>query len=200
MPMVTMYAVANIDSALWGTRSIGEVKNASAEPIVGTNTTLTDKGNNLTLSRGSDSEGGVVGVRILTFTRGPRGAVRAVHTPAEVVPLVHGSDLFVDYGSSGKRVAEQPETEARRAGKGKEGGGGGGRKNRGLSLRVWKFVILAWWVIVNIGLTASYLQWRLSLLAAVGFFSQSAGLVFFVVAAWFEMRLQRSSALPPSPP
>jgi len=185
MPMITMYAVANIDSALWGTRSIGEVKNASTTTggsAAGTDTdtdSVTDKVVRKNPSRDNRGDGDCAGgggggimMRALTLSRGQRKTQAAASDAdeEEAVPLKgHNSDVVAvdgdDYGRA--EETEQTETEARRWGK-----RGSGIESRGnLSLRAWKFVILASWMLANVGLTASYLRWRLDTLAALGFFS-----------------------------
>ena len=217
MPMITMYAVANIDSSLWGTRSVGEVKNASVNTantathtntdidadVNDANTTVTGKAERRNSSRDRDGVGGGnrIVVKIMTLSRWLSGG--ADEEAASLLKRHDSSHAIVDSGAcSGSSIGEAEQTteiKEHRDGKGGDGHGGG-RKNHGrLSLRAWKFVILASWGLANIGLTASYLRWGLSTLAALGFFSQSVGLGFFIVAAWVEMRLQRSSTivLPP---
>ncbi len=218
MPMITMYAVANIDSALWGTRSVGEVKNASTDTAGSGKDTGTDSNSvtyeavrqNRSDDNGRDSDGNYTGgggimMRAITVPRGQRQPQPAASGADEeqAVPLEGESSGVVADGSDGDgdasaREAEKAETEACRVGE-RGGSSVAGRGN--LSLRDWKFVMLASWILFSVGLTASYLRWRLYKLAALIFFSQAFGLVFFIVAAWLEMRLQRSYALPlPSAP
>ncbi len=213
MPMITMYAVANIDSALWGTRSIGEVMSTSttiAGSVSDTDTdadSATDKAVRQNPSHDTaghgDCTGSGGGIMMRAFALS-QAQCKPQTTASdgddeEAVPLKghkrHSSDVLAggsdDDGDASAGEAEQGETEGC--------GGGSGAEGRGnLSLRAWKFVILSSWMLVNVGLTASCLRWRLDTLAALGFFSQTFGLVFFIVTAWLEMRLQRSYALPPS--
>lgn len=204
-PMITMYAVANIDSALWGTRSIGDVKCTSAGAVTDSDTdTDSDTGNvggvEATPRRrvNDDGDGGVK-MTHFALSRGDDPAAPAAREADEEEKVPHtcpDSDApGASGGRGGGRKGDEPVTEVHR---GQEGGGERKKsRRRGLSLRAWKFIILVPWVLVNVGVTVAYIRWRLYTLALLGFFAQIAGMVVFVVAAWVEARLQRRSALPP---
>lgn len=73
------------------------------------------------------------------------------------------------------------------------------RRCCGLSLRKRKFIVLALWVMVNMGVTVTFLLWRLYLVVVLNFFSNFAGLVTIVVTARIEaFRQRRSSHAPPA--
>lgn len=72
------------------------------------------------------------------------------------------------------------------------------RRCCGLSLRKRKLIVLAVWVLVNMGVTVVFLLWRLYLVVVLNFFSNFAGLVTIVVAARVEAFLQRRSSHPPN--
>lgn len=221
--MITMYAVANIDSALWGTRSIGEVKNAltSTNPDETNPAAGMDQAISLTSCR-SDGNGGIR-KRVLSCWRGDqrnapvKSFVGPINEEATVPLLSDASDAVVGSGSGSvgvgvgmgdfrtdcDRGAEWTEkhSRARRNEEEEEEGRGGGNGEEccSLSLRSWKFVLLAVWVVFNMCVTATFLHWRLETVAELAFFSQLPSLMIFVVAAWVEMQFQRRAALPPRP-
>lgn len=205
-PMITMYTMANIDSALWGTRSVGDVKctTSGADTDSDSDTGYSDEAEAVPPRR--VNVGGDDGIMMRDFELSCGDTPAAPGAPhgnvEEEVPHrdPDSDDAAVGISGGGGRGREAGElgTDGRSGRKGKEGGG----KKSGirLSLFAWKFIILVPWVLVNVGVTVGYLRWRLYTLALVGFFSQIAGMVFFIVAAWVEMRLQRRSTLPPSLP
>lgn len=192
--MITMYAVANIDSALWGTRSVGDVTCTSTTTATDSDTdTDTDSGDNgevaATRSPGGNS-GGDDGItmREFDFSRGEVLVATTAPKADEEEAVPH----------------ERPGTDAPKVsgdgGYGREASEGEGKRGGWFSLKASKFIILALWVLVNVGVTLAYSRWRLYTLALFGFFSQIAGMAVFVAAAWVEMRLQCRAALPPSSP
>lgn len=207
--MITMYAVANIDSALWGTRSVGDVKCTSTSTITDSDTDSdTGSGDNCEEAEATrphwGNGGGDDGVMMRDFAFS-RGAALAETTAIgadeeEAVPPRKrlDSDALGISGVSGygREAGAESVTETRRDRKDEVGSIKRGR----ISLKASKFIILVPWVLVNVGVTVAYLRCRLYTLALIVFFSQIAGMAVFVVAAWVEMRLQRRSTLPPSSP
>lgn len=216
-PVITMYAVANIDSALWGTRSIGDVTNSATNPNTPNTKIVADMDDALpftsSLGGGNDGSDGIkqeVGAfsHLHTGTAVDTSAVALVDEDEALLRRLKlgGSD---NEGSSiGTLGTERSDSESdensgekgTEQGPGGKEGRGGDEKRGKLSLRAWKFVLLALWVFVNVGLTLSLLYWSLGALGSIFFFCQLPAQAFLVVAAWFEMRLQRRSALPPPPP
>lgn len=178
--MITMYAMSNIDSALWGTRSVGNVKSAA-------NSAITDAGN----ITGDMEETTAEPPRWINTGGGPAAPTAAQADEEKPVPHERrDSDALGVPGGGGCRRQAEWETHVRRGRKGAED-----KKNAGWSLRTCKFVILASWILVNVGVTAAILWWRVYALALLGFFGQAAGMTVFGVAARVETRLQRRSAL-----
>lgn len=202
-PMITMYTVANIDSALWGTRSIGEVKSTSTvtNSDSDTDSDAIGQAEATPPRRANGGSDGRVMVRDFALSRGdaPPAVAAAVEAhEEEAMPRKHPGSGAPEISGGGRRKREVTESGAEvRHGRKVEGGG---KQSGRLSLRTWKFIILAPWVLVNVGVTVAFLWWRLYTLALVGFFLQIAGMAAFIVAAWVEMRLQRRSARPPSRP
>ncbi|CAM9457889.1 unnamed protein product [Pylaiella littoralis] len=220
-PMITMYAVANIDSALWGTRSIGEVKNAltSISPSDTNPAADMDQADHVTTTCRTGCSDGSDGIRkrVLSCLRGEersaplKSDVTSINEDASV-PLLrdapddaavgscNGTVGMRDFGVSGcGREADGAEKHPQSR-CGEEGGEERDREKRSsLSLRAWKFVLLALWVLFNMCVTATFLHWRLETVAELAFFSQLPSLMIFVLAAWVEMQFQRRSALPPPP-
>lgn len=219
--MITMYAVANIDSALWGTRSIGEVKNAltSISPSNTNPAADMDQADHVTTTCRTGCSDGSDGIRkrVLSCLRGEersaplKSDVTSINEDASV-PLLrdapddaalgscNGTVGMRDFGVSGcGREADGAEKHPQSR-CGEEGGEERDREKRSsLSLRAWKFVLLALWVLFNMCVTATFLHWRLETVAELAFFSQLPSLMIFVLAAWVEMQFQRRSALPPPP-
>lgn len=210
-----MYAVANIDSSLWGTRSIGDVKTSATDPNTTKTQTVADLEEAVPVT--SSPTGGNDGTDgskkgLATFCRVHTGAALATSTVATVdgeggvPPMRDGSEGAASSTGTLATDSSDPDDDGTTDETGTEQGPGGkeglgGDKERGkLSLRAWKFILLALWVLINVGLTLSLLYGRLLVVGSLFFFSQVHAQVFFVVAAWLEMRLQRRSALPPQPP
>lgn len=216
-PMITMYSVANIDSALWGTRSVGDV-NATAKVI--------DDADEQPPSRS----------RWRQRQRKRRSPVAPVcvdgtqHTEMSSLSSSDASDDELDeaayyeyfnqkfasghaddvergsraFGIKSSTTVHGTSTALRDTRRKKEGNAAPRRRRCccRMSLRRRKFLVLTAWVLLNMAVTVTFLLWRLRLVVVLNFFSNFAGLVTIVVAARIEAQYQRrrANAEPPLGP
>ena len=170
-----MYAVANCDSALWGTRSVGNVSvivkdSASTDALkngmhVSTQSTLaspcnTPRGENA--PKACSSIGGVP----------DSDANEAVEATNDTSKLLDRSTPAPD--SVGTQATSM------------------------FSHRTRKFVILILWLLANVGVTVVFLFWHLTYVAVIGVFGRFFVLTILTVASWTEYRRQQSLALSPN--
>lgn len=228
-PMITMYAVANIDSALWGTRSIGDV-NATAKALDGPQAPARSRRRKQWDVR-RKRKGRLMVAPQCTVSEGTQGTEDGSEWDDGSMYSNESDDsgetayyeyfnrqfkdrqrLVIEDTSSANGLAVGEPWRAKEdfslpCGEGKKvtvkESQAGKRRcycRSKLSLRTRKFVVMTAWILLNMAVTVVFLLWRLHLVVVLNFFSNFAGLVTIVVAARVEAYNQRQATKAPQPP
>ena len=169
-----MYAVANCDSALWGTRSVGNVSvivkdSASTDALKNGMHVFTRS----TLASLSNAPRGEISPKACSSIGGiPDSDANEAVEPANNIPdLLDQSNPAPDSVGT-KATSKFPH-------------------------RTRKFVILILWLLANVGVTVVFLFWHLTYVAVIGIFGRFVVLMILTVVSWTEFRRQKRLALSP---